>query len=123
MPIQKIIQGYVVQVMNTETGKCISQEFIASDSEDWEDDYGDAVCPDDYDASFEEFPLEMVQPTVKLSSYLILFEEFDPEGNEFQENEHYFQAEDEYHATNQLLDFYRNLNNKVSCVKSVKRVS
>lgn len=43
MIVKKITTGFVIQEYDTETGKWNSQEFIASDSTEWEDEEGNAV--------------------------------------------------------------------------------
>lgn len=58
MKIQKITYGFVVQTFDTETQKFTSQEFIAGDQVEWEDENGDPV--EDQPDSYLEF--EMIQP-------------------------------------------------------------
>lgn len=55
---RKTTNGYVVQTYDRETGKCISQEFVAGDEVDYEDDNGYIDEPGN-----EVYqPLHMVQP-------------------------------------------------------------
>ena len=56
--IQKYTTGYVIQNYD-ETGKCVSQEFIASDEVSWENEEGESI---DYPSDAEYFPMEMIQP-------------------------------------------------------------
>ena len=58
MIVNKITTGYVIQKFDTETNKFISQEFIAGDEVDFEDEQGNAVdCFDEY------LPFDMEQPS------------------------------------------------------------
>jgi hypothetical protein len=63
MIINKITQGYVVQVYDTETGKCQSQEFIVGDSFEYENaDTGENFDIEDSETELEYQPYEMTQP-------------------------------------------------------------
>jgi hypothetical protein len=54
---KKITEGYVVQTF-ADSGKCVRQEFVASDSE-YEDENGNPIHPTN-----EQYqPYDMVQPT------------------------------------------------------------
>lgn len=55
--VKKITIGFVVQEYDTETGKFVSQDFVAGDQVDWEDEDGNAIPEEDAYLSFE-----MVQP-------------------------------------------------------------
>lgn len=55
--VKKITTGFVVQEYDTETGKFVSQDFVAGDQVDWEDEDGNAIPEEDAYLSFE-----MVQP-------------------------------------------------------------
>lgn len=55
--VKKITVGFVIQEYDTETGEFVSQEFVAGDQVDWEDEDGNAVPEEDAYLSFE-----MVQP-------------------------------------------------------------
>jgi len=61
MRINKTTVGFVTQVFDTETGRCIEQTFIAGDQVDYEDEDGEPVDwregPDAYQ------PFNMIQPT------------------------------------------------------------
>lgn len=58
MKIQKITNGFVIQVFDTETQKFTSQEFIGGDQVEWETENGRPVedQPDEY------LSFEMIQP-------------------------------------------------------------
>lgn len=61
MIIKKITIGFVVQDFDTDKGEFVSQEFIAGDEVDVEDEHGNGV--DDtvaIDAAY--LPFDMVQP-------------------------------------------------------------
>jgi len=55
--VKKVTVGFVVQTFDTDTEKFISQEFIAGDQVDFEDESGEPV-----DEFSEYLPFEMVQP-------------------------------------------------------------
>ena len=57
MIVKKITVGFVIQDYDTETKKFVSQEFIAGDQVDWEDEDGNAIPEEDAYLSFE-----MIQP-------------------------------------------------------------
>lgn len=59
MIINKITTGFVVQKFDTDTGRCISQEFIAGDQVEWENQEGSSIEEDDISLYF---PLDMKQP-------------------------------------------------------------
>ncbi len=61
MIIKKTTQGWVDQYFDSETGKAISQEFIAGD----EVSYYDAVTAERTDPTDHYLPFSMVQPTGK----------------------------------------------------------
>lgn len=63
MIYNKITIGFVSQRFDSETGKCISQEFIAGDDVQYEDEEGEPLG----DLSNEEtyFPFNMEQPEGK----------------------------------------------------------
>lgn len=90
--ITKTTSGFVEQVFDTVTKKFISQEFIAGDETDYEDEYGDSVDSDQFEnAEGQEayLPFEMRQPAVSDSGTLShedvialmhdLLENFDPD--------------------------------------------
>lgn len=55
---KKITTGFVIQDYN-EQGKCTSQEFVAGDQVEWEDEWGNSIEP----KTNEEYcPYEMKQP-------------------------------------------------------------
>ena len=57
MKIKKITTGYVVQVFDTD-GKFLSQEFVASDSSDYETEDGDNVDDGDLQDLYHPFNME-----------------------------------------------------------------
>jgi hypothetical protein len=69
MIVKKITVGFVIQDYDTETEKFVSQEFIAGDQVDWEDEEGTNLDPDDFvvkgDGTLPYLPFEMVQPEVE----------------------------------------------------------
>jgi hypothetical protein len=58
MILNKITTGFVIQQYDTETKKFVSQEFIAGDEVEWEQD-GDTIAPPE-DKPYLFF--NMVQP-------------------------------------------------------------
>jgi hypothetical protein len=64
MIVNKTTTGFVVQKFDSETGRCLSQEFVAGDQVEWEDQAGNAVEDGQYGIDLEGlyFPLEMKQP-------------------------------------------------------------
>lgn len=59
MFINKIINGFMVQKINPKTGKCVSQEFVASDEAVYETMDGESFNDVEKD---EEFPMLVIQP-------------------------------------------------------------
>jgi len=63
MLISKITIGFVTQVFDTEKQRWISQEFVAGDQVDFEDDNGNPVdAPKDKDGEEPYLCFDMVQP-------------------------------------------------------------
>ena len=64
MIVSKITTGFVVQKFSTVTGKFISQEFVAGDQCDYEDDNGNAVDSNLLEVDGKEvyLPFNMEQP-------------------------------------------------------------
>tara|TARA_Y100000389_G_scaffold167099_1_gene172117 strand:+ start:325 stop:540 length:216 start_codon:yes stop_codon:yes gene_type:complete len=58
MKIKKITTGFVIQEYDAESGEWISQEFIAGDLVEWEDENGE--CVDSVDDAY--LPFDMIQP-------------------------------------------------------------
>jgi hypothetical protein len=58
MKVRKITSGFVVQEYDTELREWVSQEFVASDSVEWEDENGEYI--DMVNTSY--LPFVMVQP-------------------------------------------------------------
>ena len=58
--LKKITVGFVIQDFDEKTGKCISQEFVAVDQVDWEDENGEAIVSPGGEGFYFEF--NMVQP-------------------------------------------------------------
>ena len=66
MIIKKITVGFVIQSFDTEKGKFISQEFIALDQVDYEDEKGNiATWPPSNDEGEPYLDFDMVQPKQK----------------------------------------------------------
>lgn len=67
MNVRKITPGFVVQQFDAETGRCLSQEFVAGDQVEWEDRQGNAISDGDFGIDLEGLyhPLEMKQPEEK----------------------------------------------------------
>jgi hypothetical protein len=64
MIVEKITVGFVIQEFDTKTKKFVSQEFIAGDQVDYEDENGDPVKGLSLEAIVKEYlPFDMVQPT------------------------------------------------------------
>ena len=64
MIVRKITTGFVVQEFDAETGRCVSQEFVAGEQIDWEDRQGNAISDGDFGIDLEGLyhPLELKQP-------------------------------------------------------------
>ena len=64
MVLNKITTGFVVQQFDADTGRCISQEFVASDQVEWKDQKGDRIEDGQYGIDLEGlyWPLDMKQP-------------------------------------------------------------
>ena len=64
MILHKITTGFVVQKFDSETGRCLSQEFVAGDQVEWEDQTGKPIEDGQYGIDLEGFylPLKMKQP-------------------------------------------------------------
>ena len=64
MILHKTTTGFVVQKFDSETGRCLSQEFVASDQVEWEDRKGDRIEDGQYGIDLEGlfYPAEMKQP-------------------------------------------------------------
>lgn len=83
MKINKITDGFVIQVFDTETGKYLSQNFTAGANVDYENEQGQTLNDLDMkqynfgpDAASEPYlPFDMVQPTPELSIALKLCRE------------------------------------------------
>jgi hypothetical protein len=67
MIVKKITTGYVIQSFDTANNKFVSQEFIASDQCDYEDEKGNPLNSLDFTEEIENayLPFDMVQPTDK----------------------------------------------------------
>ena len=67
MIVRKITTGFVVQEFDAETGRCVSQEFVAGDQVEWEDRQGNAISDGDFGLDLEGLyhPLEMKAPEEK----------------------------------------------------------
>ena len=64
MILHKITTGFVVQKFDSESGRCLSQEFVAGDQIEWEDQTGNTIENGKYGIDLEGlyFPAEMKQP-------------------------------------------------------------
>jgi len=64
MLVKKITLGYVVQVFNTDTGHFVSQNFVAGDTTEYEDEKGNPVNSEKLNVEGTEayLPFDMVQP-------------------------------------------------------------
>lgn len=64
MILNKTTTGFVVQKFDSETGRCLSQEFVASNQVEWEDQKGNPIEDGMYGIDLEGlyWPLEMKQP-------------------------------------------------------------
>ena len=64
MLVKKTTVGFVVQVFDTERQRFVSQEFVAGDQCDYEDEKGDPVDRKLLEAGGKEvyLPFDMVQP-------------------------------------------------------------
>ena len=64
MILNKTTTGFVVQKFDSETGRCLSQEFVASDQVEWEDQEGNPIEDGQYGIDLEGlyWPLDMKQP-------------------------------------------------------------
>jgi hypothetical protein len=72
--MKKITVGYVIQDYD-DKGKCISQEFIAGDQVDWEDEYGESI---DTPSNHVYFPFNMKQPRqYKVFNIKYAFDDFE----------------------------------------------
>lgn len=67
MIVRKITAGFAVQKFDAETGRCVSQEFVAGDQVAWEDRSGNAISDGDFGIDLEglSYPQEMKQPEEK----------------------------------------------------------
>jgi len=64
MVIKKITIGFVVQVWDTTGKRWVSQEFVAGDQVDYEDEWGDTTDPDKMSEGTEPYlPFHMIQPS------------------------------------------------------------
>jgi len=66
MKVNKTTTGFVIQTFDTDTGRCVSQQFIAGDQVDYEDENGDPVEWEEAPKAYQ--PFEMVQPRPIASS-------------------------------------------------------
>lgn len=64
MILNKTTTGFVVQQFDSETGRCLSQEFVAGDQVEWEDQKGVRIEDGQFGIDLEGlyWPLEMKQP-------------------------------------------------------------
>lgn len=66
MIVKKITTGFVIQNYDTDTERFVSQEFVAGDQVDWEDEDGQSLNPEEFvvkgDGTFPYLPFDMVLP-------------------------------------------------------------
>lgn len=64
MIVRKITTGFVVQQFDADTGRCLSQEFVAGDQVEWEKLNGNPIEDGDFGVDLDAlyWPLEMKQP-------------------------------------------------------------
>ena len=60
MRVHKKTTGFVIQVFDTETGRCVEQSFVAGDDVQYEDECGEPVDWREANGAYQ--PFEMVQP-------------------------------------------------------------
>ncbi len=65
MKTRKTTVGFVVQVYDTKTGRCIEQDFIAGDQVDYEDEHGEPIEWQEQPEAYQ--PFDMIQPGDKTS--------------------------------------------------------
>jgi hypothetical protein len=65
MILTKTMPGLVVQKFDSETGRCLSQEFVAGNQVEWSDPKGDRIEDGMYGLDLEGcyFPADMKQPS------------------------------------------------------------
>lgn len=64
MIVRKLTPGFVLQEFDSETGRCLSQAFVAVEDVVWEDRQGNAISNGDFGIDLEGLyhPMEMKQP-------------------------------------------------------------
>ena len=64
MLVNRVTVGFVIQVFDTDTGRFVSQEFVAGDQCEYEDKDGVPVCSEalEVDGKAAYLPFDMVQP-------------------------------------------------------------
>lgn len=64
MILNKTTTGFVVQKFDSDTGRCVSQEFVTSDQVEWEDQKGDRIEDGQYGIDLEGlyYPMDLKQP-------------------------------------------------------------
>jgi hypothetical protein len=73
MIIKKITDGFVVQLYDSETGKCAGQKFIAGDECDYRTVDGGRFDVDDCKTELEYEPYEMVQPDTEKQPQVAIY--------------------------------------------------
>ena len=65
MILTKTMPGLVVQKFDSETGRCLSQEFVAGNQVEWSDPKADRIEDGMYGLDLESFyfPADMKQPS------------------------------------------------------------
>ncbi len=57
--VSKITHGYVCQVYDADTGKCVGQRFVAGDEVEWEDGNGKPISPQE-NCFYQSFYMECI---------------------------------------------------------------
>ena len=67
MIVRKVTTGFVIQEFDSETGRCVSQEFVAGEQVEWEDRQGNCISDEEFGIDLDGLyhPLEMKQPEEK----------------------------------------------------------
>ena len=66
MIVKKVTYGFVIQEFDTESEQFVSQEFVAGDQVEWEDENGNNLDPDEFvvkgDGTLPYLEFDMVPP-------------------------------------------------------------
>ena len=61
MIVKKVTTGFVIQEFDTETRQFVSQEFVAGEQVDFEDEFGDTVEPFSEYLAFDMVPPQYME--------------------------------------------------------------